>query len=56
MKASGAAEGGEWAERVCVAKNRRRRRPGWRQLASRAPHLRTPAVRMPSHRRSRAAT
>ena len=47
--------GDERAERVCVAKNRRRRRPGWRQLARCAHHSGTPALRMPSHRRSRAA-
>ena len=54
INARGAAEGAS-AGRICVAKNRRHRRPSWRQLASCAHHSGTPALRMPSHSRSRAA-
>ena len=46
---------GKSAGRVRVAKNRRHRRPSWRQAASCAYRSGTPALRMPWHSRSRAA-
>ena len=46
---------GASAGRICVAKNRRHRRPSWRRLASCAHHSGTSALRMPWHSRSRAA-